>query len=336
MRLLMTLVLLLTLCGCSNKNCKGNGSDCQEPSCQTADCPRLATTQVTPVAEVAATPQVVTEATTSESVVAEPVNEPVTVVPDTASAVQALPQPTSENPVETRPVNTVSEPVSAASDPLMDIAPGEERSEVPVVQSLFTIDFGQMAPMADAESFLVTQGFQVKHQNGKMLLSLQSGKLVVESRSGTLAFSGKETSQIARATKLKVTWGADRYPDNTNWDREFLREALGIMVMFGTEKFGGGIFLPNLPYLIGFSLANKCQTGNLYEGAYYKQTARYMPVNCSATEGQEMTTVLDLKDTFKKAFNKDMPAPSGVTISVDSRGSRNGSKAWIKKIEFLP
>ena len=332
MRILMTLILLLSLCGCSNKNCKGKGSDCQEAACQTADCPRLTSpTPATSAVAVVSEPQPVA---TADPILADGAVVPTVVPPVVEESVPAV-----TTTVETRQepaVAVAASPAADSSDPLMDIAPGEERVTPPAAASLFTIDFGTMTPLADAESFLVSQGFQVKHQNGKMLLSLQGGKLVVESRSGTLAFSGKETSQIARATKLKVTWGADRFPDNTNWDREYLREALGIMVMFGTEKFGGGMFLPNLPYLIGFSLANKCQTGNLYQGAYYKATSRYMPVNCAATDGQEITTLVDLKDTFTKAFNKAMPAPSGVTISVDSRGSRNGSKAWIKKIEFLP
>jgi hypothetical protein len=198
-------------------------------------------------------------------------------------------------------------------------------------------DFALTFPTAsrDARSWLTQQGFRfLQGSTSSSRLSLGDRGLKIELLTGAEMLFAKEGLSVAQPARLSVRWGVERFPDGANWNSGVNREAVMVIVQFGTERLSGG-FLPARPYFIGFFLCQNERRGFAYTGRSYTQQGRYICVDKPAA-GAEVTSTLNLDDQFRAAFKTSGPVPAvtGVGVEADTSGLgvEGRASAWIRSI----
>jgi hypothetical protein len=188
-----------------------------------------------------------------------------------------------------------------------------------------------------ARSWLAAEGFEFKldaDDTSRARLSLGAQGLQVETLAPAEPLIARPNLNVAQPARLSTAWGVSRYPVGANWDTGANNEAIMVMVSFGTEKFPGGLFRPPSPYFIGFFLCDSGHRGVPISGRSYTMQGRYICVD-GPPPGKQITTVIDLDEQFRRAFQKPAPPVTGLAIEADTTQVAAGrSSAWIKSIEI--
>ena len=202
-------------------------------------------------------------------------------------------------------------------------------------QPLWQADFSQVK--GSGQSWLQSQDFELQRDAEDIGLEIKEGKLVFTVQKETLGLFSKET-KINGASKLKIKWGVLKYPQKADWEKGVLREAVSVVLTFGSEKIDSGSFaVPNVPYFISFFLGEKEQEGKPYKGNFYQKGGRYFCIPCKNPVGKTVTTEVNFSDLFKKEFGKnDVPPITGLAIEIDTRDTEGAAQAFIESIEILP
>lgn len=198
---------------------------------------------------------------------------------------------------------------------------------------MYSIDFS--TANEDAVHWLKQQGFTAKQNAKDLHLSLEKKQIWFESVKKTFGFYAKELTP-QEATHLRIEWGVEKYPEGSDWDQKIRREAIAVIVSFGTEKISSGsLFVPNLPYFISIFLEKNAQPKKLYEGRYFKEGGRYYCASEPSLWYETIVSEIDLSDLFERSFQKKILPITGIAMEVDTSATKGKSKAFIKNIEFF-
>lgn len=200
---------------------------------------------------------------------------------------------------------------------------------------VYTLDFTNQ-PDGNAVQWLKKNGFEFKSDADDLQFRFESGKLVIAADDDVSGIIIKEVN-IENARRVRIQWGVDKYPEGANWDKDVLREAVGVIISFGDEKISSGAFyIPDIPYFIGFFLGENDTEGKAYIGNFYKKGGRYFCVPCNNPAGKTVITDFEIYKRFQTLYKKtSVPPVSAIAIETDVRDTDGVSKAFINKIEFL-
>ena len=198
---------------------------------------------------------------------------------------------------------------------------------------VYKIDFSEQK--GNATDWFEKNNFKFQNDAKKVKAFFENGRLVLEANDINGIFT--KNLNIKNASKIRIEWGVHQYPQGANWEKGLLREAVGVVVSFGNEKISSGsMVVPNVPYFVALFLGETEKEGKAYFGNYYKQGGRYFCQPCQNQTGKSVVTIFDLSSTFKDQFSKNtVPPISSISIEVDVRDTKGGSKAFIKTIELL-
>jgi hypothetical protein len=200
---------------------------------------------------------------------------------------------------------------------------------------VYSLDFSTQ-PEGDATNWLKKQGFKFKLDADELKLHFADQALIIETNDQVAGFIVKEVS-LPKAKRIRIHWGVDRYPQGANWEQGVYRVPVAIMISFGKEKIdSGAFFLPDAPYFIGLFLGEKELQGKAYTAKYYKEGGRYFCLPCGTPTGKSTITDFDLEKAFLSQFNKsEMPPVSSFGLQMNTKNTKGGARAFIRKIEFL-
>ena len=204
---------------------------------------------------------------------------------------------------------------------------------------LYTLDFAKASKdNKDARKWIEKEGFTCKSaasSQSKINFSFKDDALNVKSISGIFGIILKETT-IKGATKVRITWGVNKFPKGASYKNGVNNEALMLYVYFGTKKLdSGSMFIPNSPYFIGLFLGEDEDLDKPCIGKHFKEGGRFICVG-KPKAGETVTTVFNLKDAFLKCFTKEKSEPEVTAFALEVETSDSGdADAFIKKIEFL-
>ena len=207
---------------------------------------------------------------------------------------------------------------------------------------LYELDFSKA--QGDVKTWFKSRGWTFQGKILKMKPRFENGSLVLEamdSDSGAFVYEFSSEESLPNAHHIAIEWGVEQYPAGADWrgpktKKRNTREAIDVMITFGTEKIDSGkMIIPNLPYFIGLFPADGEEPGKAYYGNYWQKGGRYFCISGNGTT-EHINTRFALSDTFKTTFGKTAPPVTGIAIEVDAKKTtkQNGrhSKAYIRKI----
>ena len=201
-------------------------------------------------------------------------------------------------------------------------------------QLLYRIDFGKF-PNGEALEILKKEGFDFYLDAKDLHLRFQNARLELWTDSKKAGLFGIVLKKsLANATKVKIVWGVERFPQGANWERGKNRLALGAIIVLGTKEFPSGVprlFAPPAPYFIAPFIGEKEKVGKKYLGKLYKKGGRYY---CVSNEKGLVSTELDLVKTFAENFKEKLPPVTAFGFQMNTKGTSGGAKAFIKSISF--
>jgi hypothetical protein len=199
---------------------------------------------------------------------------------------------------------------------------------------LYAIEFSQQAD--EPVVWLRAEGFELKFEAQQLATRFSERGLVLETDGEHVGLFVKELD-LPQATRVRVTWGVERYPQGVDWDGGNRRGPLAVMFWLGDAKIDSGAFyVPDSPYFTAVFLGDKEQEGKAYTGRYYKKGGRYFCQPCRTPEGETVVTEFDLELAFKRSFgDSEMPPVSGFGFQVNTKDTRGGSRSFLKRVEFL-
>jgi hypothetical protein len=200
---------------------------------------------------------------------------------------------------------------------------------------IYSLDFSTQ-PESQATNWLRKQGFDFKLDADELKLHFADQELIIETNDQVAGLIVKEVS-LPKTKRIRIHWGVDRYPQGANWEQGMYRVPVAIMISFGKEKIdSGAFFLPDAPYFIGLFLGEKEFQGKAYTAKYYKEGGRYFCLPCGTPTGKSTITDFDLEKAFRSQFNKsEMPPISSFGLQMNTKNTKGGARAFIRKIEFL-
>jgi hypothetical protein len=195
---------------------------------------------------------------------------------------------------------------------------------------LYHMDFSKYKS-GDATKTLKKLGFIFKMGANKMHPTFKNSRLYIGDDTGHVAFYVKEYL-YGKATRLKITWGVDRFTSNESWEQGKQSNAIGLAVSFGLEKVDSGTwYVPNMPRFIGYFISKTAKLKKTYLGEHFKLGGKLV---CISNSNQEVESDIDLVQDFNWQFpNKDYMPVSGFSIQANTKGSK-ATSAYIKSITF--
>ncbi|VGO17878.1 hypothetical protein PDESU_06480 [Pontiella desulfatans] len=210
---------------------------------------------------------------------------------------------------------------------------------------VFELDFSQAR--GDAGTWLEERGWATQGKIRKMKPRFENGALVLEAMdgdSGAFIYRFGKEAFLTNAHQIQIEWGVEQYPQGSDWSGPIdkarnTRDAINVMVSFGTKKIGSGnLLVPAIPYFIGLFPADGEETGKAYYGNYWQKGGRYFCISGNGTT-DPISTRFPLAQKFQETFGMPAPPVTAVTLEVDAKHTekRDGrhSKAYVRKIMFL-
>ena len=206
-------------------------------------------------------------------------------------------------------------------------------------KNTFLIDFSDYEE-GSIEEWLEKKGFELQEaaRNRKELdLDVDEGALFLEAKKPLRALIVKDSVDPGEYSKVKIEWGAIKYPRGASYEGKVNNEALLVLVFFGEEKISSGhLAIPDSPYFIGLFLGRHDKLNKAYKGIYYHEGGRFVCLG-NPKPGETIISEFDLADAFKRYFQKDeVPGISGVALEIDTTSSADDGRAvaFIHSIEF--
>jgi hypothetical protein len=229
---------------------------------------------------------------------------------------------------------------SAELPPVTDSSKSSTLENETSQKKSFLIDFTDYEE-GSIEEWLEKKGFELKEaaKNRKKLdLDVDEGALFFEAKKPLMALMVKKFVDPGEYSKIKIEWGAVKYPRGASYEGEVNNEALLVLVFFGDERISSGhLAIPDSPYFIGLFLCRHDKIKKAYKGSYYHEGGRFVCIG-KPKPGETVISEFDLSDAFKKYFQKDeVPNISGVALEIDTTSSDDDGRAvaFIHSIEFL-
>ena len=197
----------------------------------------------------------------------------------------------------------------------------------------WAVDFSKAT--GSGQKWFKSNGFELQRDADDIKVNLKDGKMIFQVNEKLGLFNKK--LNLSGITKIKIRWGVNQFPQGAEWEKGVLREAISVVLSFGTKKIDSGSFaVPNVPYFISFFLGEKETEGKAYVGNYYKEGGRYFCSPCGAKKGTTVTTEIQIADLFKKEFGKsNVPNITGLALEIDTRDTEGNAEAFIESIELL-
>lgn len=209
---------------------------------------------------------------------------------------------------------------------------------VPVLLAteVFSLDFKQSAQQ-DPVTWLNDQGFEFYADAGKIQYGFSSRGLTLNTPKKLLAFISKDITESFNAQRIRIEWGVDIYPDGADWEKEIFRQAIGIVVFFGDEKFdSGSFFYPDASRFVALFLGEKEIQSKIYTPDVYSEAGRYYCQPCNNPTTKLIITDVNIKALYQKAFGiKEVPPVTQIAIGVDTRSTQGRAKAFLSEIHIF-
>ncbi|MCF7790362.1 MAG: hypothetical protein K9M56_00045 [Victivallales bacterium] len=189
-----------------------------------------------------------------------------------------------------------------------------------------------------ARKWLTENGFEFKSDAGyqdDIKLTFKNSALNIVSKSGVFGLI-IEKRKIQNASKVKITWGVNKFPKGASYKKGINNEAVMIYIYFGKHKLeSGSIFIPDSPYFLGLFLGENETLNKPLKGRHFKKGGRFICIGMPG-KGKTVVSEFNLNKGFRECFGKDKKVPeiSAIAIEVETSDSGN-AEAFIKKIEFL-
>ena len=207
-------------------------------------------------------------------------------------------------------------------------------------KNTFLIDFSDYEE-GSIEEWLEKKGFELKEEakdRRKLDLDVDEGALFLEAKKPLMALIIKESVGPGKYSKVKIEWGAIKYPRGASYEGEVKNEALLVLVFFGEEKISSGhLAIPDSPYFLGLFLGRHDKLNKAYKGNYYHEGGRFVCLG-NPKPGETVISEFDLADAFKKYFLKvEVREISGVALEVVTTASADDGRAgaFVHSIEGL-
>jgi hypothetical protein len=147
---------------------------------------------------------------------------------------------------------------------------------------------------------------------------------------------------VPHATRIRIHWGVEHYPQGANWGNGVNAVAIAVMTSFGEKKLrSGSLFAPNAPYFIGIFLGENERADRAYMGKYYQDGGRYFCHPCGAPTDETIVTDFDLGQAFNEQFPDATQSPGSVLppvsrfgFQMNTKGTRGGAVAFLKRVEY--
>jgi hypothetical protein len=202
---------------------------------------------------------------------------------------------------------------------------------------LYSVDFTKQQD-GDAKGWLRSQGFKLLLDADKLSMKFSGGKLVIQTSgeyAGMFGIQLPEGKYLQNIGSVTIEWGVDKFPAGANWAGGNNRLAIGALLALGTEKLSSGLPMGvnAAPYFLGPFIGQKEQPGKMYLGALYKQGGRYYCVS-NKNGGSTVTTQFNIDQKFQQAFKKPTPPLTAFGFQMNTKDTKGGAQAFIKRIIF--
>ena len=200
---------------------------------------------------------------------------------------------------------------------------------------VYQFDFSKQTD-GTADKWFIKEKFEENRDGEDIIKTFKQGKLYLEAKEELIGFWSKKLS-IKNANKIRITWGADKFPKISNWEQDIRRSGLSIAISFGDKEHPSGSWVvPNVPYFISLFIDNSALENKPYIGGYWQNSARYVCIACNVNTGERIISEFNLTQKFKEYFQQDtVPYISSITFDVDTRDTDGISSVFVEKIEFI-
>lgn len=193
------------------------------------------------------------------------------------------------------------------------------------------------------DDWLLGKGFQFERdakRRDRIDLDVGSSGLVLEAKRRAFGIMPDEAVNVPEFTFIEIDWGVNKHPSGASYEQGVRNEAIMVIVFMGDENQpSGSLFIPDSPHFIGlFLCSGDDRINHAYVGSYFKKSGRYVCVD-KPSEGEIVTSRLDLLEAYRTAFDKerdDDPGISGLALALDTKkaGDKGRSSAFISEIRF--
>lgn len=205
---------------------------------------------------------------------------------------------------------------------------------------IYEIDFTQQ-PDGNAIDWLKKNGFALGLESEQLNPRFENHQLVIstdEQLAGIFVLKTYDKVDLSNVERVDIEWSVAKFPEGINWKNGNNRVAVAVMIFFGTDKLSSGLpFNINAaPYFFSPFVSNSEPPETMYTGRLYKEGGRYFSVASPNDSTGIFTTSFELKQRFKKTFNKkEVPAVSGVALQMNTEDTEGGAVASIRRIAFI-
>jgi hypothetical protein len=193
------------------------------------------------------------------------------------------------------------------------------------------------------DDWLLGKGFKFEEdakRRDRIDLDIGLNGLVLEAKRRAFGIMPDEAVNVPEFTFIEIDWGVNKHPSGASYEQGVRNEAIMVIVFMGDENQpSGSLFIPDSPHFIGLFLCSGDDRINYpYVGSYFKKSGRYVCVD-KPSEGEIVTSRLDLMEAYRTAFDKerdDDPGISGLALALDTKkaGDSGKSSAFIREIRI--
>ncbi len=205
---------------------------------------------------------------------------------------------------------------------------------------IHTIDFtGQQN--GSAISWLEEKGFEFELDAKKLNPRFKNNALVISTKdevAGLIGLRFEQQNFIHNVKSVRIVWGVNRYPEGADWENGNNRVPIAVMLSFGTKNMSSGLPLgiKAAPYFLSLFIGEKDKLNKMYIGKLWQKGGRYFCVASGDQSGKIITTRFEIDERFKETFGHVRTPPiTAFVLQQNTKNTKGGSEAFIKKIEFL-
>jgi len=201
---------------------------------------------------------------------------------------------------------------------------------------LYSVNFSNQKD-GDAIPWLSAQGFEFLLDMKSLSMKFSNGALVIEttkSQAGLMGIKFPKGKYLENIGSVVIEWGVERFPQGANWASNNNRLAIGTIFVLGEKTFSSGrpVLAQPAPYFLAPFIGEKEEVGKRYLGMLYKDAGRYYCI--SNKRGMTVKTQFNIDQKFQKEFNQKTPPLTAFAIQMNTKNTKGGAKAFIKKMTF--
>jgi hypothetical protein len=200
---------------------------------------------------------------------------------------------------------------------------------------VYAIDFTGK-PAGDAVDWLEDNGYELRLDAEALAPRFSEKGLLLSTEKPEAGLFARKMN-LPDASRIRVTWGVEHYPEGADWENGVYRVPIAVMVSFGDEKVSSGSwYVPNAPYFISVFLSENAQPAKAYTANYYNKGGRYFCQPCTPPIGDTVTTEFDFAEAFRKEFDQtEVPPITSFSFQMNTEDTDGQARAYIERVEFL-